>query len=165
MSAICVVNLKEHDLKFEDLNSLAKKIIAFCLKSDLAAFFHCQDYGYELIQKADMTNYFLMSDSFLYKNCEFLDTTMFSYDKDRFKVEFFQKYSFFYELIGIIFAYHINAIEIYISVDPTEEFDDFIPIQTSQNEFLNDLYENFMNCSIDTAFTFPTTKFCIKKSI
>lgn len=46
MSAVCIVNLKKHNLKFEELNNLAKELVRFCLNHDnLAVFFNSFDYG------------------------------------------------------------------------------------------------------------------------
>lgn len=60
-------------MKFEELDNLAKELVRYCLNHDnLAVFFNSFDYGKNLIEE-HMSNFFLLSDSFLYKNYEFLE--------------------------------------------------------------------------------------------
>ena len=79
MSSFCCINLIDSKVTadFENYNNLAKEIIAYALKNNIAAFFNSYDYWQDLILKADMKAFFLLSDSFLYKSCELLDNTCF----------------------------------------------------------------------------------------
>ena len=142
MSAICIINLKESHCSFEELDCLSKDIIAYSSENKLAAFFNCKDYMPNLIEEAGMSNYFLVSDSFLYRNCEFLSL---DYDKcqrinniERFK----RKYYFFEDIIGIIFRYDIPTVEIYVSDDGASEIKDFETIHSSVKTIVSDLYNN-----------------------
>lgn len=67
MSAICIVNLKRHSLNYNEMNLMSKDLIRIALLNDVSVFFHSYDYGEKIIKSAQMQNFFLMSDSFLYK--------------------------------------------------------------------------------------------------
>lgn len=71
MSAVCIVNLKKHNLKFEELNNLAKELVRYCLNHDnLAVFFNSFDYGKNLIEE-HMSNFFYFQIVFCIKITNF----------------------------------------------------------------------------------------------
>ena len=123
MSELCLMNLKKHRLNFEKLDSLANSLVELSLKNKIAVFFHTYDYAAELINSAGMKNFFLLSDSFLYKNCGFLDMMSFAYETDMqsYRVRFLKKYHFLQEMIDKIFEYEVDTLEISISEDGAVE--------------------------------------------
>lgn len=167
MSAVCIVNLKEHKLSFDQLNDLANKLVALSLQKQKAVFFHSRDYRYDLIQESEMQNYFLMSDSFLYKNCEFLEEPLYCLIKDNIfetRKAFYKQYQFFSDVIKTIFDYDISFIEIYISADGSVgSIKDFYTIKSCRDEFLEDLFLSVFDSKQEILNEFPTVKFEIKK--
>ena len=165
MSELCLMNLKKHRLNFEKLDSLANSLVALSLKNKIAVFFHTYDYAAELINSAGMKNFFLLSDSFLYKNCGFLDITSFVYETDiqSYRVRFLEKYHFLQEVIDKVFEYEVDILEIYISEDGSAEVEtDFEVIETAQGDFVETLFQKIWKDSSGSGF-FPTTKFIIHK--
>ena len=172
MSSFCCINLKDSKVTadFENYNNLAKEIIAYALKNNIAAFFNSYDYWQDLILKADMKAFFLLSDSFLYKSCELLDNTCFidiienNSDMQVYKKAFEKKYKFFKELVEIIFKYDVSLIEIYLTEDDTTEIDDFKSMVSTKETILSDLF----NCVIQSIPTFgnefPDVKIVIKNT-
>lgn len=172
MGRFCCINLKENSLKINDkyYNKLAKEIIDYALKNNIAAFFNSFDYWEDIISKADMKDFFLISDSFLYKSCELLDNTEFiklieeNDDINVYKNAFINKYSFFKDLVDIIFKYNVSLIEIYISEDDMTEFEDFKSINSTKDTILLDLFQCVMNNIDKFGNEFPDLKISIKKS-
>lgn len=166
MSAICLVNLKDHTLSFEKLNNLAKELVKYSLENNLGVFFNTTDYGYDIIESGSMRNYFLLSDSFLYENCEFLEESYLLAlgvkSNEEVQKRFLEKFSFFDQIIKILFQNDITIIEIYISEYGTEETaQEFTENVTTKDKFLEKLYNTFVNS--EDVFTFPPVKFVIKK--
>lgn len=166
MSELCIVNLKEHKLDYEKLNSMANHLMKVALDNNIAVFFHAYDYGNELIQDAKMKNFFLMSDSFLYKNCDFLDTTIFKNvsDIELFRKEFLERFRFFDAILQTVFEYDVEMVEIYITEDGSVDCEkDFAEVYTTQREFLRDLFCDIINNVRWYAYCFPTTKFIVRR--
>lgn len=107
MSAICLIVLKEPNLEFDDFNELSKKLVRFAVDNNLAVFFQ-NSYFPDLFSKDNFNQFFFMSDSFLYQNCDFLTTEGIGYkgvdifgtlffDREfqyKFMTRFFHKYSY-----------------------------------------------------------------------
>lgn len=168
MSNICIVNLKDNNINnnVKILNRLSKELIQYSLDNNIAVFFNSYDYGEEIINEAKMKCFFLMSDSFIYKNCEFLSTNflMKTNNKNIEKV-FLKKYQFFEDVLKIIFKYDVSLIEIFISVDGAVNcVEDFNIIKSSRDSFLIDLYKVFAEDIYDGPFCFPTVKFEIQRN-
>lgn len=148
MSAICIVNFKEHGLDFSELNCLANELVAFALKKGLGVSFNARDYGYELIREAGMSSYFLLSDSFLYKNCEFLEEPLYLLEREterRSYAAFRERYLFMEEMLSLIFRHRVSCVELYLSEDGSESsVPEFSPIQTTA--------EDFMKCWFQTVY-------------
>ena len=169
MSAICIVNLKEHRLAHKELNCLADELVSFALKRHLGVHFHARDYGYDLIQDAKMSNYFLLSDSFLYKNCEFLEEPLYPLERETVQQTydaFYEKFHFMEEMLFLIFRQDVSCVELYLSTDGSVgSLLDFVSMQTNA--------EGFMNCLFQTVYdpeekmfadAFPTVKLRIFRS-
>ena len=166
MSNICIVDLKDHTLDFDKLNEMVKRITQLALNKDLAVFFHSYDYRADIINSAKMKNFFLMSDSFLYKHCDFLDTTSFTDVKniEKFRKEFFKKFAFFTDILNIIFSYKLSVIDIYVSGGgDSGTVEDFDVIKTNQESFLKDLFNSIIKYSDEYAYGFPTVKLEVAK--
>ena len=74
MSQLFLVDLGSDYINFDLYNNLAKDLVEFALKQDIGVFFGDQGYYYDLIRESEIRNYFIVSDSFLYRNCGFLTT-------------------------------------------------------------------------------------------
>lgn len=138
MSAICIVNLKKHNLEYDKLNDMAKKIVRYCLDHDnLAVFFNALDYGKNLVDDEHMQNFFLLSDSFLYKNCEFLEDFYYNPETELAETEkdFNEKYKFFLDIFDIVFQYDVSEITVYVD-DSVAGINDFEPLSATTEEFL-----------------------------
>ncbi len=167
MSNFCCINLKESNLinDFENYNKLAREIITYALKNNIAAFFNSYDYWQDLISEMDMKAFFLISDSFLYKSCELLDNTEFielikmNADIKIYKKAFENKYSFFKDLVEIIFKYNVSLIEIYITEDDAIESKDFISIKSTKESILSDLFNCVISSISQFGNEFPNVKF------
>lgn len=169
MSSFCCVNLAKNKVSkhFKKYNQIANRVVEYALEHKFAVFFNSYDYGLNIIEEADMKDFFLVSDSFLYKNCELLNTTEFARKmlKDEMfdtKKAFFRKYRIFNELVNIIFEYEVSEIEIYFT-DDAENLSEFDVKQTTKENFLLDLYNAVEAAVPEYAGLFPTVKFCIKK--
>ena len=166
MSAICIVNLKEHNLEFDQLNSLANELVSLALKNKVAVFFNVRDYGYDIIQEAEMRNYFLMSDSFLYENCGFLEEPLFKLERETAQKTyeaFFGRYKFFNEMIRLIFRYDVLNIEMYITEDGAVNcIDDFHTIRTNVEDFMQKLFCLVFDPQTNMLTEFGTVKFIIE---
>lgn len=171
MSSFCCINLKDTNFEnsYDSFNDLANVLVRFALDNKIAVFFNSHDYGETLIRAARMRDFFLISDSFLYKNCEFLDNTglLQQYEINPlfdFKSEFLKKYDFFKKIIEIIFSYNVSYIEIYITEDNTDNIDDFKTIISTKDGFMNDLYKTIIKAIPTCGGEFPTVRFIIQRS-
>ena len=171
MSRFCCINLKESNLinDFDNYNKLAREIITYTLNNNIAAFFNAYDYWQDIINEAKMKTFFLISDSFIYKSCELLDNTEFvdlirqNKDISIYKKAFENKYSFFKDLVEIIFKFNVSLIEIYITEDDAVEIQDFKSIKSARETIVSDLF----NCVIDSVSEFgnefPDVKLIISR--
>ena len=182
MSGVCIVNLKQHNLDEENLEKLARRLVSIALKNHIGVHFHCRDYGEQIIATEKMTNYFLISSTFLWKNCDFLNLQPFilklygaknfedyiANDKaenilseERFRTSFYQEFKYFNEIIDCIFKFDVSLIEIYITPDYSYSFE---ALETVQEHFLNDLFESVVD-ELNNHFNyeFLNTKFILSK--
>lgn len=158
MSSLCLVNLKQNNIK--DFNSLLNKLKLIVLKYDLGLLVNAEDFGKEIIESGKMQSYFFISDNFLYPSSELFNlqplmlrlcgTDKFeNVDFDRLPSEnefhkaFLEQYNFFNEIINCLFEFDISLIEIYITANygPTYFYEDFLEVKSSRENFLNDLYD------------------------
>ena len=170
MSNFCCINLKQNNLidDFAKYNKFAKEIVQCALDNDLGVFFNLHDYASELITEAGMRDFFIISDSFLYKNCEFLDNTeltrrMSQSNSFNYKAAFFEKYGFLSEFIKIIFRYNVLIAEIYITEDNCDSVCDFRILESTPHKFLWDLCNVVIDSVKQYGGEFSTLKIVIKK--
>ncbi len=175
MSAICIVDHTSgmSTIDFEKYNMMAKEVIGYCLKNDLAAFFNSYDYGKEVIESVGMDQFFLLSDSFLYKNCEFLDTTgcgIYGSEKnlhfsiEQFKLDFLARFSFFKDIVDILNGYGIDAIDIYLDESGgAESFTDFDTLPVDYDDFLEKLCEYIISNAATYSYCFPAVKLELRR--
>lgn len=164
MSEFCLVDLTDNPYDFKKLDKLAKKLIRISLKNNIAVFFNSYDYGVEIIQDAKLKTFFLLSDSFLYKNCGFLDMTWlnFELDSNGMKELFIKKFNFFNEILEVVFNYGYLNVQIYISEDGAVNSEkDFLVRTTTKDNFLTSLFESVFEYSDKYSYEFPTIKFRI----
>lgn len=165
MSAICLVNLKINSLNFDEFNDLAKKLVRYCLaRENLAVFFNSFDYGKTLIVDEHMKNFFLLSDSFLYKNCEFLEEVPFIDPFNLVESEkvFTEKNNFFNDVFNIVFSYNVSEITVFLSIDGSvERSDEFIPLSATPENFLHIFFNSVISNAEKCAYQIPSLKFTI----
>ena len=166
MSAIFIINFKKHDLSFDKMNCLAKKLIEIGLREDIGVFLNSNDYATDLILNANMTDFVMLSDSFLYKNCDFLSTVEFDVsNKPKFKKDFVGKFKFIDNILDEIEKSGILQVEIFISCDGSvNKTSDFVNKEINHNEFLDELFDSIIKYSHEFAYGFPTVKFDISFS-
>ena len=173
MSEICIINLKKNSMNYQDMNSLATCLVKIALKNGVSVFFNSYDYGTELIKNNEMHNFFLMSDSFLYKNCGFLENRWFIKDEKKYIddsteliKDFKQSYRFFNEIIDSIFQYNIEIIEVWLSdsLYSVHCKEDFCFKITNREQFLDSLFSSLEDKEKNSYnYTFKSTIFQISK--
>lgn len=167
MSELCLFNIKEKNLKFEELNELAKDVTRYSLKNGYGSFFNTADYAYDFVEKVGMKTYFILSDSFLYKNADdLLDTTRFAYDsKSDYRKHFFETFSFFEDYLDIVFKYDVDSVEVWIDGNGTAtEIEDYDRLLSEKRNFTKTLYDVFMKMSKETGYTFPPVVIEVKNA-
>lgn len=169
MSSFCCINLIRNNISnnFKAYNKLAKQLIQFALDNDIAVFFNSYDYGEELIREANMKDFIIISDSFLYKNCELLNNTDFvrilsEKNITDYKNAFIIKYSVFQKILDIIFQYDVSAVELYITEDELCSISEFKKINSTKDKLIDDLYLCVENSVSEYGNEFPPIKFCIE---
>lgn len=112
-----------------------------------------------------MKCFFLMSDSFVYKNCDDLLDTSFLTDPSNLtqcKKEFSHHFRFFKDIADIVFRYEVHEVEVYISEDgSTSKKSDFIQLETTKEMFLDTLLNSIWDNADKYAFTFPDVQITI----
>ena len=162
MSAIFIINFSKNEISFDHMNNLAKQIVKIALKENVGVFFNSFDYAENLISDAKMENFVLLSDSFLYKNCDFLDTSSLRFKDKKFKHNFHKKYGFINKILKAIKNSGMTTIDIYISNDGSiENVADFETKKTSVSSFLDDLISSIFEFSAEYAYGFPTIKYTL----
>lgn len=163
MSAICLISFDTKKLSFEQLNKLANQTMMTALLNNYAIFYN-DCFAEKFMKREKQKTTILLSDSFLYRNADdLLDVTAFAYDSDAdYKRKFIKKYSFFTALINVIFSYNIDSINLYIT---EQGDDDYIYLETKNDNMVEELFNLFIKNSSKTGYTFPNINICIKKSI
>lgn len=187
MSGLCIINLKKHNLNEETMNEMANKLIRVSLKNHVAVHFNGRDYGQPLVDEEKMRDFFVLSHTFLYKNCDFLDLEPLmlklykakdfqnfiqkekmknSFEKEKFQEMFCHKYNFFNEIIESVFLYDVNLIEIFMTENYgwIQHGQDFAEIKTQRRNFLLDLFNSLVDVlGNNFNYEFPNAKFVISK--
>ena len=175
MSGVCIINFKKHNLTFDQMNELAEKLMYIALQNHVAIFFHSH-YRKDLIDNVKMKNYFVMSDSFFYRNCNFLNVVPIvescmgnvmyvNHENAVFRAKFIKRYYFFDLIIQCIFQYDVDLLEIYISESGcVNKNEDFEVINTSAQLFLSDLFDSLVDMHNGFNYEFPDAKFVIPKN-
>ena len=167
MGDLCLFNLKKFDKQFDEFADLTKDVTNYCLANNFGALFCPMKCGNDrIIAEEKMTHYFFLSDSFLYYDYDFLDTTRFVNDsKEQFKKHFFETFKFFEELLDVVFKYDIDIAEVWIDewFEATEA-DDFYKITAEKESFLQTLYDFFIEKQVETGHTFPPVVIEVKNA-
>lgn len=169
MSAICLVILKKHNLAFDELNDLANKLVRYCLNcGELAVAFNSFDYAEKLIEQENMKDFFFLSDSFLYKNCEFLEEVPFidTTDLEKFEKQFKDRYRFFNDIFKVIFGFNVSEITIFMSTDgASDTAEDFMPLTATPDTFLHLLFDSVINNAEKFAYQIHSLKITIENEL
>lgn len=187
MSGLCIVNLKEHNLNEEKMNEMANNLIRVSLKNHIAVHFNGRDYGQELVKEEKMHEFFILSHTFLYKNCDLLNLEPLMLklykakdfedfikkekmrnlpEKEKFQEYFCREYNFFNEIISSVFLYDVSLIEIFMTENygPIRHSEDFVEIKTQRKAFLSDLFNSLVDVLGNRFnYEFPSAKFLISK--
>lgn len=165
MSELYLVNLKNHNMNLEELKLLSNNLMRLALDKNFAIFFNSYDYAKDLILENSMKEFFILSDSFLYKNCGFLNTNFLEnlLDYNESEKQFVENFDFLNLINETIFKYKINEIEIFITADGAVNcIEDFEEIECKCNEYLKVLFKNIIIKANEYAYGFPTLKVSVK---
>lgn len=164
MSNLCVFNISQSDISFNEMNELANRITKLALKEKRGVFFNSFDYASDIIESGKMKFFFLLSDSFIYKNCEMLNTEGLGISNLLlFKSKFKKRFAIFKKILNEISKEKVDVVEIYITTDGSiNDIADFDIIMTDKKKFLDDLCESVILLSDIYAYGFPTIKYYIK---
>ena len=167
MSGICAFNLKKHKMQFDELNDLAKEIVRYCLDHDLGATFNLPDGVEYLVEQEHMKNYFWLSDSFLYTQCDFLEIIpdVDREDWDNPKNAFTEKFAFFNDLLKIIFEHNVSEVSVLIDAWVTEDLEDFEVLSATPDNFSQVLFGAVKASAEDRyhLYVIPSLKITVEK--
>lgn len=183
MSELCVVNLKETEMDFGQLNELANKLVNIALEEKIAVVFNSCGM-FEEKKPSGVKNYFTVSETFLsFDSNDFGLLSLFDLqslvlklcngdeyepvEKDgAFKTEFVKRFGFFDKIISCIFDFPVSEIEIYFieNICDIIDFDEIETVNTSAAAFLDDLF-GCVEDIIDNKFNYviPRVKFIIRR--
>ena len=163
MSEICLINLKEHRLEFEQLRIFANEIVKFALKKEKGVYFNSLPYDNTLVREAKLNDYFLLTDSFYCDNSEFVSTIgLKNQNVEVFMQDFMSRFDFFNGLIKIIFNFNIEKIEIFISEGMGDHLDEYDEVLTTSQNFLADIFNNILKYKDEMAYEIPNLKLVIQ---
>lgn len=184
MSGLLLVNLKEHNLDYNELNTMAKQLVSLALKKNFAVTFNSCGSEDRIVTDGGMRDYFHISNSFLYKNCDFLympdlilklcgvdeieKIDFYHYPrKEEIRKAFLKEYNFLNEILDIVFEFDVNLIEM-IMVDANGvvlSYQDFEEIKIKRDEFLFKLFDLLRDpLNNNFNYEFPTAKILISKN-
>ena len=163
MSGLFLINIKKQGISFDEMDDLANKIVRVALEEKKGVFFNALDYDENLIGGIGKSPFFLISNSFLYQNCDFLDTDEFDLNDKSIQLKFNKKYSFILNFLNELKRSGINEVEIFISNDgAVNKIEDFVTQEpVFSNEFLYILLQNIYKYSKIYAYGFPTIKYTV----
>lgn len=183
MSGLLLVNLKRKNLNYEQMNALSRRLIELALKENIGISFNCSDYGTEIIESEKMNCYFHISNSFLYKNCDFLDiprmiselcgvddAEKIDFDhypsKSQIQEAFLNYYDFLVKIIDCIFEYDVTLIEVFVTncFGTVIYSDEFETIMTTRETLLLDMFHSLTD-ELQNGFNyeFPSAKIVLSK--
>ncbi len=183
MSELCVVNLKDTEADFGQLNGLANKLVSIALNEKIAVVFN-NCVMFEEKNPSSLKNYFTVSETFLsFDSNNFGLLSLFDLqslvlklcngnhygivEKDEaFRTEFKKRFGFFDKIIACIFDFPVREIEIYFmeNICAAIDFEEIETVNTSASEFLDDLFgcvEDIMDNKFN--YVIPRVKFIIRR--
>ncbi len=164
MSELCLINIKKHNLTFNQLKEFAKEMVCFALKNDKGVYFNSISCCNSLVREAKLCDYFLLTDSFYCDNSEFLTTIdLFDGDVNTFKERFLEKFKFFEYLFELIFKNNISTLEVYLSEGVGDHLSDYDEVITTPQNFLSDVFEQILKYKEEMAYEIPNLKMVINK--
>lgn len=164
MSELCLINIKNFDLTFEELIVFAEDVVRFALDNQKGVYFNSLSYDNSLVREAKLKDYFLLTDNFYCDNSEFISTTgLFDVNIDIFRDNFIKKFSFFECLFKLIFGYNISAIDVFLSNGIGDCLDDYDEIITTSQNFLFDVFGQILKYKDEMAYEIPNLKITVNK--
>ena len=158
MSDFLLINLKKKNTNYEELNNLTRRIVAFSLKNNIGVSFNSYDYYEKIITENEMENFFFISSSFLFKNCDLLYNSILDSNLVNKKKIFLKKFKFLRKLIGILLKNKIQQVEIYVSGSPVDKSSEFKEIKTQKKELLEVLFNEVCRFYSNNNYGFPSLK-------
>lgn len=166
MSAVCIFDFTKSKLEYSQLNDLLKTLTEAALTKDMAILYRYRGYADDIVQSADLKQYFILSNSFVYPDCGFLEPeeyTKTTSGKFNFSA-FSAKFGVLQELLDILFRFHVQVVEIYTTIDGSVNSEnDFEEISCTKSSFLDCLFKNVESHAPEYAYGFPTSKFIIRE--
>ncbi len=163
MSNICLFNL-HHNLTYDKLNDLANRLVRISLNNNIGIIFNAQEYAESITREKKFKTFFVISDSFLHYNSEFLDMPI-NYNLceiEQCKRDFTNNYVFLYNIICELLQAHISKIDIYLSSDgAVSSLTDFVYKKTTATSFLSDLFETILDSAKEYAYCIPSVCYTI----
>lgn len=161
MSSVCIFNIVDEISDYNKLNYIARELMQTAINNNLGISFFSTYYD-GLIDLPQIKNYFLLSDSFIYRHCnELISTNEFWQDgsASSFKKNFISHFKFFDILLNKLFGLGIENIEIYFAdVDePIESLKEFKVVRTNYSNFVNDLLNVVLEEMNEWGGTIPTS--------
>lgn len=164
MSELCLINIKNFDLTFEELIVFAEDVVRFALDNQKGVYFNSLSYDNSLVREAKLKDYFLLTDNFYCDNSEFISTTgLFDVNIDIFRDNFIKKFAFFECLFKLIFGYNISAIEVFLSNGIGDCLDEYDEIITTSQNFLFDVFGQILKYKDEMAYEIPNLKITVNK--
>lgn len=121
MSNVVLFYVKDN-INYEDMNSISRKIVKYCLKKDLGVSFNFFGYCDEIVKELNPTMYFIVSDDFIQLNSEFLTTSnIFNIKAESGKIIFSKRFRFFNEIFKIFINNNLKDFGLLIMTDGSSE--------------------------------------------
>lgn len=163
MSGLFLINIKKDWTSFDEMDDLSKRIVRIALKENKGVFFNSCDYDEDLLSDIGKIPFVLISNSFLYQNCDFLDTSEFDVNDKNIQIKFNKKYNFINSFFVEFNKFGVTELDIYISNDGSvSTAEDFVIQKTVKSQdFLDSLLSSIYEYSDIYAYGFPTIKYTV----
>ena len=161
MSQLCLIEIKDFNLSYQEMNALSKTLILLAAKENIGIHFNVKEYCKSLINDQKMKFFCVVSSSFLHYNAEFLDFPFTEEWLIEDKEFFIKKYNFLFKILEIVFSYNVKVANLYLSEDGlVETIEDFLCLNSTINNLLEDMYQIIIDHGEETQYNFPSV--CVK---
>lgn len=159
MSSVCIFNIVDKINDYDKLNHIARELVQTALDNELGISFNSN--FYDLTKVSTIKNYFMLSNSFIYRHSDELLSPKGLWDGnsvDLFKKEFINRFRFFQILLDKLCSLGVEKVEIYfVDIDePPESLRDFEVVQSNGFEFVDNLLKVVLSEMDEFGGTIPT---------